>query len=1324
MPRLRPRGPEPGRGRRGRVVALPAFPGLGVTAAFVPGTSLAAELDAPGLDVSARPSGFALAVAPAFPGLAVAARGSAGTQAAATVAFPGLTTRAGFLAALAAMRGLDVPKAVVTGLPPAAVLALPGLAVPRAVVQAIPLTPLAATLAVPGLSVAALATPPAGQFRLATDYRLDWAKLQNLVAPSVVQIGGPPSTGVRMSGKPTGPELTGNVALASKNKSGPGWSGAFTLKRTDAFAPASGGGGAFLILYFGAVGDGTAGFPADIAQWPATTEPATGTFASHITGARLSFFFNNFALGIDPVASVPALAVFHADGTVTAIAADGSPAGLNQARNFPFVYTLALSTAATPVLTLTQFDASTGVTRTITWTSALLGTRASPSQGSFAWLCTPGRVVEITAESFTPPVTPQASATLLLPGLDVPRAQVDPGAVGGVFPNGYGAVRRLVRSAQADLAAESTAGLPSFIDTTEIPGDWSFLLTSSAALLSPLVGGFPADVRLETEGGTKLDHDWVSYDGTAGTARLFVREPTGSMSDADLRVLLYYGKAGLGASEENVAGVWQAAALVIDPTTGADLTGGGRAFTRTGTLTNTTLDGRPATLFSAAGFLRRTNADLTFLEGLTALSETFWLKCPGTADGNISRLGGSAGPPPTQQVNSRFATWVEAIGSTPGAKAHVLEAGANWWGADLAQHNEYTESIANAADGTTTRHLIVVRQSNTHTALYDGETSISSPDFQGAPSAGTIHPRTDDNYSLGAGTGAQDTSPAMTLGLYVLWARALSATWRAMLDRTQRDSSLCWAVGAEDTFHNADNSPVGRPWRDSISATTDYVIASHAFDPDAGAVLAATAVTPASDTLAAYSIPAGRLRVAPVAGGPAGVARPLVTFGDGAKTAKVKPYIAITGGGPPPPGGAEGLATPFPTAAQQGTVIGPVAISALQGTYNNLSAAQIAAGVTILVTPGGTLAGGLTLGKDGLRGTGTELAPQRPIVIRVGTKGAAGQIVDPANFPAATITGTVAITGDYNWLRGLALGGVTVGSGSAASPSVNPVGARVNRCELKRNNGIKSWGISLSTDWCEIGTIPGVFLLHMVQFGSLRPFTYRNWFHDGVGTGQGSGTMEMVGTNNDADFVDCHGLSLENLYGPPGDLSEAWESKSNFNVHRRCTVIGAAGQSLRSIVRHGASCEVDTLFGGTNSYVGMRGGPHIFADSTNVDPTPTYWGPFTGNMTYAAWHARAATALDMSGLYPNGVNVTCHRIAKPILGGSPSGVGTPGYPTVAAGTVLLSCTNLPPTIRDGTPFTTGTSTRPLPTKAARNWPQPTGGANDKLGPNGVYNSAD
>src|SRR3954453_13841121 len=88
----------------------------------------------------------------------------------------------------------------------------------------------------------------------------------------------------------------------------------------------------------------------------------------------------------------------------------------------------------------------------------------------------------------------------------------------------------------------------------------------------------------------------------------------------------------------------------------------------------------------------------------------------------------------------------------------------------------------------------------------------------------------------------------------------------------------------------------------------------------------------------------------------------------------------------------EGLAAAFPA---PGRVV--------QTTASNLASAYASApsGTTILVAPGGTLQGGITLGRSG--------TASAPIVIRVGTWDGT-RVLDPTVFPAATIAGTVTVS--------------------------------------------------------------------------------------------------------------------------------------------------------------------------------------------------------------------------------------------------------------------------------------------------------------------------
>jgi hypothetical protein len=320
MARLRPRGREPGQGRV-RVVAVLRFPGLALTAAPVRYTLASGELDMPGLAVVGRvtQTGVIAATELDMPGLALTAGLGGYVLLSATLAMPGLATTADFLTATLAMPGLAVPSAAVSAAPGmAASLLLPGLDVFRASAGNVAPVVTAATLAMPGMGLDAALDPPGSTFRLAPDYRTDWVKLQALTTPSVVQIGSPVSNGVVGSGGPGGSETTGNVLLASRNKSGPGWSSTFTLKRTDAYAPPAGGGTAFLILYFGAVGDGSPG-RAQVGPypWSATYDPLT------LSGSATSFGVNSDQW---PTTTTPA-------GTVLAAWGDGNGFNNDQARS-------------------------------------------------------------------------------------------------------------------------------------------------------------------------------------------------------------------------------------------------------------------------------------------------------------------------------------------------------------------------------------------------------------------------------------------------------------------------------------------------------------------------------------------------------------------------------------------------------------------------------------------------------------------------------------------------------------------------------------------------------------------------------------------------------------------------------------------------------------------------------------------------------------------------------------------------------------------------------------------------------------------------------
>ena len=63
------------------------------------------------------------------------------------------------------------------------------------------------------------------------------------------------------------------------------------------------------------------------------------------------------------------------------------------------------------------------------------------------------------------------------------------------------------------------------------------------------------DIVFKDDGGSKLDHEVLQYDGSSGTLEAFVRLPQVS-SLTDTIFYIHYGDASVSGSQENVTGVW------------------------------------------------------------------------------------------------------------------------------------------------------------------------------------------------------------------------------------------------------------------------------------------------------------------------------------------------------------------------------------------------------------------------------------------------------------------------------------------------------------------------------------------------------------------------------------------------------------------------------------------------------------------------------------------------------------------------------------------------------------------------------------------------
>jgi hypothetical protein len=101
-----------------------------------------------------------------------------------------------------------------------------------------------------------------------------------------------------------------------------------------------------------------------------------------------------------------------------------------------------------------------------------------------------------------------------------------------------------------------TSDLTNFPALIDLSGDW--LKTVAADPTNGRiqnVNGY--DIIFKDTGGTQLDHEVESYDGSAsgGTLVAWVRIPTLSY-DTDTVIYMYYGNSCISTSQENITGVW------------------------------------------------------------------------------------------------------------------------------------------------------------------------------------------------------------------------------------------------------------------------------------------------------------------------------------------------------------------------------------------------------------------------------------------------------------------------------------------------------------------------------------------------------------------------------------------------------------------------------------------------------------------------------------------------------------------------------------------------------------------------------------------------
>jgi dienelactone hydrolase len=216
------------------------------------------------------------------------------------------------------------------------------------------------------------------------------------------------------------------------------------------------------------------------------------------------------------------------------------------------------------------------------------------------------------------------------------------GEGGGSMPYSNGYTYR--RSITVDDTKVSGSG-----DLTSFPmlvsGTYAYLATVANGGKVEHGSGF--DIRFETSGGTKLDHEVERWVSTSGLFIAWVRIPTLD-GDAPTVVYMYYGNASVSATEENAASVWDsnyvsvvhmhnAAEPITDSKAGnnGSTNGAGLTVQATGKV-GFGID------FAAADTNFLNFGDLTILDEATAYTSQVWVKFDtlGTGRRLIGKWGG------------------------------------------------------------------------------------------------------------------------------------------------------------------------------------------------------------------------------------------------------------------------------------------------------------------------------------------------------------------------------------------------------------------------------------------------------------------------------------------------------------------------------------------------------------------------------------------------------------------------------------------------------------------------------------------------------------
>lgn len=346
------------------------------------------------------------------------------------------------------------------------------------------------------------------------------------------------------------------------------------------------------------------------------------------------------------------------------------------------------------------------------------------------------------------------------------------------------------------------------------------------------------DIRFESPADAKLPHHIVSYDGTVGNVKAFIRVTVNGASDTTR--YLYIGKSGLTATEEQINTVYAGYWAVINGRTGVDYTGNGRNFTPT--------DVGAATLLGDAGDYNGTTslmqAALTGWDGSASFTAQILAQLDADAIGD-NRGYFKQGPQGTQAgTNMGFALYTRPTDAGETVDNPLLaNVGCTTTNGFIVGGNEEQTSnpewlTVTWADGLSP----TIRKAGIALGLSNSQAGVGNT--QQKPAG------TPANWYIGDGPSTAQfpkdgTFKGLIATIRLIQGTVISANQQTTEARNYLDTEMFYGISDSDP-PNVNQSPIAIPFYaeclEDASVTIDVL--SKAFDPDGDTITISDAGTP------------------------------------------------------------------------------------------------------------------------------------------------------------------------------------------------------------------------------------------------------------------------------------------------------------------------------------------------------------------------------------------------------------------------------------------------------------------------------------------------